>query len=69
MVIELPASTFPLQKIGSDGWWGLPGCQRHPAVTDENGEQCVEFTREQFDLIRATRAKTDTLTDSPATKT
>jgi hypothetical protein len=69
MVIELPASTFPLQKIGSDGCLcGLPGCQGHPAVTDENGEQYIEFTREQFDVIRATRARTETLTESPVTK-
>jgi hypothetical protein len=69
VVIELLASTFPLEKIGSDGCLcGLPGCQGHPAVTDEDGQQYVDFTREQYDLIRAKRAKTETLTDSPATK-
>jgi hypothetical protein len=69
MVVELPASTFPLPKIGSDDCLsGLPACQGHPAVTDENGQQYVEFTREQFDVIRATRAKSETLTGSPVTK-
>jgi hypothetical protein len=68
MIIESSASTSPLEEIGSDGCLcGLPDCPGHPAVTDEDGQQYVEFTREQYDLIRARRSKTETLADSPAT--
>jgi hypothetical protein len=69
MVVELPAPTFPLEKIGSDGCLcGLPGCQGHPAFIDKDGQQHVEFTREQYDVIRAKPAKTETRTDSPVAK-
>jgi hypothetical protein len=69
VVIELSASTSPVEKIGSDGCLcGLPGCQGHTAVTDEDGQQYVEFTREQYDFIGTKRAKTETLMDSPVTK-
>jgi hypothetical protein len=69
MIIESSASTFPLEGIGSDGCLcGLPDCLGHPAVTDEDGQRYVEFTRDQYGVIRAKRAKTDKLTDSQATK-
>jgi len=30
---------------------GLPHCQGHAVVTDDDGKQYVEFTREQYDSL------------------
>lgn len=51
MVVELPASTLPLEKIGSDGCLcGLPGCQGHPVVISGDRE-FVEFTADEYDYL------------------
>jgi hypothetical protein len=69
MVVELPASTFTLEKTGSDGCLcGLPACQGHPVVISGDRE-FVEFTADEYDYLLGDlhrRMRAVAITDLPA---